>query len=158
MPKSFRSAHMINLSKNSRNGHKGDRGGGLHELLLGQRERVGHKNVEHVPSVRDDATARAALHIRKIEPANVDKPSVQGPRDVGAPLVPLLHLAQLHAADGGLHVEHAVVAAMVGKIMHSVLQVKVATASWNQEAWRAPLSSSGGPWGAAAGPGPSTCL
>ena len=47
---------------------------------------------------------------------------------LGAPLVPLLHLAQLHAADGGLHVEHAVVAAMVGKIMHSVLQVKVATA------------------------------
>ena len=99
-------------------------GGRIHELFLGKGKHVGHKNVEHVPSMHDVATLRATIDFRQIKSINLLKPSMQGSRDVSASRVPLLDLAKLHTAYSGLHVKHTEVAAVIGKIINSMLLIQ----------------------------------
>lgn len=95
--------------------------GRLHELFLGQGETLCNKNVEHMPSVYDIAILGATIDFGQIQTINLAKLCMKDSRDVSTSRVPLLDLAQLHAAYCSLQVEHTVIAAVIGKVLKSYL-------------------------------------
>ena len=85
--------------------------------------------MEHMPSVHNVAAATAAVDCRQAQPLHLAQAGMKRTRDVCASRVPLLDLAQLHAPHRRLHVQHAVVAAVVRKVMRSGLRVQTGRAA-----------------------------